>query len=105
MHNRYTFFKQKLNNLFGGFDIPLLLIILSLFVVSTFTIYSASIGSPVDMWQHARNVGLSIFIIWFVAQIPPTLIMRFAIPIYIAGIALLIAVMMFGLVKKVLNAG
>ena len=100
MHNKYAFLKGKLNILFGGFDMPLLLIILSLFVISTFTIYSASIGSPVDMGQHVRNLCFSIFIIWLTAQIPPTLIMRFAIPIYTIGISLLLAVMMFGLIKK-----
>ncbi|MFM2344668.1 MAG: rod shape-determining protein RodA [Pseudomonadota bacterium] len=100
MNNRHNIFKETFNLLFGGFDIPLILIILSLFVVSTFTIYSASIGSPVDMWQHFRNVGLAIFIIWLIAQIPPNVIMQFAIPIYTVGISLLVGVMLFGLVKK-----
>jgi len=37
---------------------------------------------------------------WFVANIPPQTLMRFAIPLYTLGVALLIAVAMFGMIKK-----
>jgi rod shape determining protein RodA len=42
---------------------------------------------------------------WIVANIPPRTLMRFAIPIYSFGVALLIAVAVFGLVKKARAAG
>ena len=38
---------------------------------------------------------------WFIANVPPQTLMRFAIPIYTVGVALLVAVALAGVVKKV----
>jgi rod shape determining protein RodA len=37
---------------------------------------------------------------WIAASVPPQTLMRFAIPIYTLGVTLLIAVALFGMVKK-----
>jgi rod shape determining protein RodA len=91
---------NRLSKFFVGFDMYLALIILSLFTIGSLTVYSARIGTVVEMSMHIRNVLLSILLIWFIAQIPPSVIMKFAVPIYTIGIALLCAVIAFGLVKK-----
>ncbi|MBS0339347.1 MAG: rod shape-determining protein RodA, partial [Proteobacteria bacterium] len=50
--------------------------------------------------DHGRNMILAGFIMFVVAQVPPQRLMSFAVPLYTLGVALLIAVAMFGLVKK-----
>ena len=37
---------------------------------------------------------------WVAANVPPQTLMRFAVPIYTVGVALLVAVFMFGVIKK-----
>jgi rod shape determining protein RodA len=47
-----------------------------------------------------RNIAVGIMVMWIAAVIPPQKLMRFALPIYLAGLGLLVAVAMFGLVKN-----
>ena len=42
---------------------------------------------------------------WIAAQIPPQTLMRFAVPIYVVGVVLLIAVALFGEVVNGARAG
>jgi rod shape determining protein RodA len=39
-------------------------------------------------------------LMWMLATVPPTTLMRFAVPLYTFGVALLVAVAMFGITKK-----
>jgi rod shape determining protein RodA len=43
---------------------------------------------------------VSFVIMWIAANVPPQTLMRFAVPIYTVGVALLVAVAMFGMIKK-----
>jgi len=79
-----------------GIDIPLLLLLAVLGALATVTLHSASIDNPSRMLAHAVNMGVAIAAMWIVAQISPQTMMRFAIPAYVAGVALLIAVALFG---------
>jgi rod shape determining protein RodA len=80
-----------------GWLFTIVLCILSLGLVS---LYSAAYDMPARFADQLRNIGIAMLVMWFVAQVPPQLISRFAMPLYAVGIALLIAVAMFGLVKK-----
>ncbi len=91
---------KYIQSLIQDLDIFLLLTILSLLLVSSFTIYSASIGTHVDMYMHLRNVLVFGCIAFCAAQISPNIIMRLAMPIYVIGVILLFAVMLFGITKK-----
>jgi rod shape determining protein RodA len=91
---------KYMQSCFQGLDIFLLLILLSLLLISSFTIYSASIGTHVTMFMHMRNVLIFITIVFCISQISPNIIMRFATPVYIIGIILLLAVMFAGISKK-----
>lgn len=82
------------------FDGPLALIIFLILSLGTVAIYSAGIDFPGRIEDHLRNILISFAVMWIAAIIPPQTLMRFAVPIYATGVALLIAVAMFGIIKK-----
>lgn len=82
------------------FDAPLALLIFLIICTGIITLYSAGINFPGRVEDQLRNILISFVVMWVMANIPPQTLMRFAIPIYTFGIALLIAVAMFGMVKK-----
>ncbi|MEB0139939.1 MULTISPECIES: rod shape-determining protein RodA [unclassified Undibacterium] len=82
------------------FDAPLAILIFLILSLGIITLYSAGIDFPGRIEDQLRNIVVSFIIMWIVANIPPQTLMRFAIPIYTFGIALLIAVAAFGMVKK-----
>jgi rod shape determining protein RodA len=84
---------------FTVFDGPLTLIIIMLLTVSLVTLYSASIGIPGKMEDQVRNIFLSFFIMWVVANISPQMMMRIAVPAYAIGVFLLVCVALFGTIK------
>jgi rod shape determining protein RodA len=47
-----------------------------------------------------RNILVAFIVMWIAAIVSPQTLMRFAVPIYTIGVALLIAVAMFGMIKK-----
>ena len=85
---------------FNVFDGPLALIVFLILSVSTVTMYSAGIDFNGRVEDHLRNILIAFIVMWMAAIVPPQTLMRFAVPIYTVGIGLLIAVAMFGIVKK-----
>jgi rod shape determining protein RodA len=86
--------------LFAGLDRQLGLILLSLAAVGFFTFLSASQNTPVQIADELRNLALSFAVMWLVSRIPPKWLEMGAVWIYGLGVALLIAVAAFGLIKK-----
>lgn len=82
------------------FDGPLALIIFLIMSVGIVTLYSAGIDFPGRVEDQLRNILVAFVIMWIAANVSPQTLMRFAVPLYTAGITLLIAVAVFGLVKK-----
>ncbi len=97
--DRHTI-RQTLRSFFSVFDGPLTLIILLIVTIGLMTLYSASLGSPLRMKVQIRNVGIALVIMYIFACISPQTLMRFAVPIYTIGITLLVAVLLFGILKK-----
>lgn len=85
---------------FTVFDGMLALIVFLLLSVALVTLYSAGIDVPGRVEDQLRNILIGFVVMWIAASVPPQLLMRFAVPVYALGVALLIAVAMFGLVKK-----
>ncbi|MCL1035990.1 rod shape-determining protein RodA [Shewanella corallii] len=81
-------------------DLPLLGGILILFCFSLFVIYSASGGSLAMMDRQMIRMGLSLLVMLTVAQINPEVLRRWALPIYVIGVILLLAVHFFGEINK-----
>ncbi|MBU3546355.1 rod shape-determining protein RodA [Polynucleobacter sp. MWH-Jannik1A5] len=86
--------------IFSGLDRQLGLILLGLAAIGFFTFLSASQNTPVQILEEVRNLALSFVVMWIVSRIPPKWLEMGAVWIYGFGVALLIAVAAFGLIKK-----
>jgi rod shape determining protein RodA len=93
-------FRSLFLGLFSGLDRQLGLILLGLAGVGFFTFLSASQNTPVQITDELRNLALSFAVMWAVSRIPPKWLEISATWIYGAGVALLLAVAAFGLIKK-----
>ena len=91
---------QRLMPLLKGFDGPLAFGIFLLACAGMLTMYSSGFANGARFFDHGRNMLIAGFIMFVVAQIPPQRLMAFAVPLYTLGVALLIAVALFGLTKK-----
>jgi rod shape determining protein RodA len=92
--------KSVLFYAFRGFDPRLGFIFLGLTGISFVVFLSAGQGTPVAIIDQLRNLLIAFVIMWIVSQVPPKWLEMAAVWIYGIGITLLIAVAIFGLVKK-----
>lgn len=92
--------KKLFLSIFSGLDRQLGLILLGLAGIGFITFLSASQNTPVRFEDELRNLALSFVVMWIVSRIPPKWLEMAAVWIYGIGIALLIAVAAFGLIKK-----
>ena len=91
---------ERTKRMFAGFDKPLALIVFLLLCVGIVTLYSASLDVPGRVEDQLRNIMLTFGLMWILANVPPPTLMRFAVPLYTIGMALLVAVATFGLTRK-----
>lgn len=91
---------HKIDFLWRGLDKTLGMIVLALVAISIVTFISATSGTHVKFVDQARNLIISIGLMLIVSRIPPKWLEKSAIWIYTIGIALLLAVAAFGLIKK-----
>ena len=82
--------------LFSGLDAPLLAIVLLLSGIGLATLYSASYETPPRIVAQLINFAVALVAMWVVAQIPPQVLLRYAVPVYAIGLALLLGVALFG---------
>lgn len=79
-----------------GIDSTLLVILLTLSMVGLAVLFSASYDYPQRVAAQLANLAVALIAMWIVAQVPPQTMMRFAVPAYAVGLALLIAVALAG---------
>jgi rod shape determining protein RodA len=92
--------KKIFFSIFSGLDRQLSLILIGLAAVGFITFLSASQNTPVRFEDELRNLALSFVVMWLVSRVPPKWLETAAVWIYGVGIALLVAVAVFGLIKK-----
>ncbi len=85
---------------FQGFDGPLAFAVFMLAGIGLLTMYSSGYDHGTRFMDHGRNMLIAGFIMFVVAQVPPQRLMSFAVPLYVLGVTLLIAVAIFGITKK-----
>ena len=83
-----------------GFDGPLAFAVFLLACAGLLTMYSSGYDHGSRFIDHGRNMLIAGSIMFVVAQVPPQRLMSFAVPLYTVGVALLIAVAIFGITKK-----
>jgi rod shape determining protein RodA len=91
---------QRAAPAFVGFDVWLLLALLILAAFGLLTMYSAGFDHGSRFVDHGRNMLLAVVILFLVAQVPPQRLMALAVPLYVAGVALLVATALLGVTKK-----
>ncbi|MCW5300330.1 rod shape-determining protein RodA [Herbaspirillum lusitanum] len=91
---------QRIKPHLAVFDGALSLIIFLIMSVGIVTLYSAGMNFPGRVEDQLRNILVAFIVMWIAANISPQTLLRFAVPIYTVGVALLIAVAVFGIVKK-----
>ncbi len=92
--------RQRIAPWFTGFDGPLAFAVFLLACGGMLTMYSSGWDHGTRFEDHARNMLIAAGIMFVVAQIPPQRLMALAVPLYTLGVALLIAVAVFGVTKK-----
>ena len=92
--------KHYFSLIWFGLDPTLALLLLGLVFVGNITFLSASSGTVVSWLDQARNLLMAFAILWITSRIPPKWLEKAAVWLYGAGVVLLIAVAMFGLIKK-----
>ena len=91
---------QRIKPVFSGFDLPLLIAMLLLGAAGLVTMYSAGFDAGTRFVDHGRNMLLALGVVFVVAQVSPQTLLKFAVPLYAVGVALLIAVAVMGITKK-----
>jgi len=91
---------RRMMPLFDGFDGPLAFGVFLLACAGMLTMYSSGFDSGTRFADHGRNMLIAGFIMFVVAQVPPQRLAVFAVPLYVLGVSLLIAVAVFGVTKK-----
>jgi rod shape determining protein RodA len=81
-------------------DLALLLGILSLMALGLFIVYSAGGQSMDIVYRQVIRLGVALVVMLVVAQIPPLSYRKWAVPVFVLGILMLIAVLLFGHVGK-----
>jgi len=92
--------RQRAVPLLQGFDGPLAFAVFLLACAGLLTMYSSGYDHGLRFYDHGRNMLLAGAIMFVVAQIPPQRLMSLAVPLYIVGVGLLVAVAVFGITKK-----
>jgi len=91
---------QRVAPVFQGFDIPLLLAIGIMATIGLVTMYSVGFDHGTRFSAHARNMLLAAGVLFLVSQVPPNRLMSLALPMYALGVALLLGVEFFGIMRK-----
>ena len=81
-------------------DLPLLMGILVLMTLGVFVVYSASGQESAMLIRHGKRIGVAFLVMFVVAQIPPLSYRKWAVPVFVLGLMLLTAVLLFGHVGK-----
>jgi len=91
---------QRVKPVFTDFDGPLVLAIVILAALGLVTMYSAGYDHGTRFVDHARNMLIALAVLFIVAQVPPQRLQQLALPLYVAGVVLLVAVELFGITRK-----
>jgi rod shape determining protein RodA len=82
-------------------DGPLMAALALTIALGITVVYSASGGGS---WERLagqfRNLGVALAAMWILAHVHPQVLMRLALPVYVAGVALLVGVALFGEIRN-----
>ena len=91
---------QRIKPVVAGFDGPLLAAMLLLGGAGLVTMYSVGFDAGTRFADHGRNMLIALCVLFVVAQVSPQTLMKLAVPLYVVGVMLLVAVAVMGVTKK-----
>ncbi len=92
--------RRLFGRLTAKIDGPLFALVTCLLVLGLATLYSAAYQAPGRVGAQALNVLLALVLMWFAAQVPPQVFMRYALPAFVLVLAMLACVALFGDVRN-----
>jgi rod shape determining protein RodA len=92
--------RRFLERLTEKIDGPLFVIVCCLLALGLATLYSAAYQAPGRVSAQALNVLLALALMWVAAQIPPQAFLRWAVPVFIVVLLMLVGVALFGDVRN-----
>ena len=94
-HHKISSFWQRIH-----IDLPLLLGLICLMILGLFVVYSAGGQTLTIVTRQIIRLALSLVVMFAIAQIPPLSYQKWAVPLFIIGIGMLAAVLLFGHIGK-----
>jgi rod shape determining protein RodA len=91
---------MRVRPLVAVLDAPFMSLFLGIATVSCLIQFSAGYDFDGRFLGHIRNLGIAVLIMWVVAHITPGQFERIALPLFVFGVLLLIAVALVGDVSK-----
>lgn len=91
---------QRIAPTLQGFDGPLAFAVFLLACAGLLTMYSSGYDHGNRFVDHSRNMLIAGGLMFVLAQVPPQRLMTLAVPLYLLGVSLLVAVAVFGVTKK-----
>ena len=93
---------QRLKPVFVGYDLWLAVAIGGLAALGLVSMYSAGFDHGTRFVDHGRNMLIALGVLFVAAQVPPQRLQSLAVPLYVAGVALLIVTALpgVGITKK-----
>ncbi len=79
-------------------DRPLFAIAMTIVGVGFVTLFSAADQSFARLTNQAVSLGVALVAMWLIANVPPQTLSRVALPLYAAGVVMLVGVALFGVV-------
>ncbi len=94
------FLYRRILPLLQGFDGLLAFAVFLLACAGMLIMYSSGYDQGSRFADHGRNMLIAGVIMFVAAQVPPQRLLAFAVPLYLVGVTLLVAVALFGVSKK-----
>ncbi|MBX3637173.1 MAG: rod shape-determining protein RodA [Rubrivivax sp.] len=91
---------SRIRHVFAGFDGPLAAAVVWLAAIGLVAMYSAGFDHGTRFVDHGRNMLIALAVLFVVAQVPPQRLQQLAVPIYVVGVVLLLAVEFWGITRK-----
>ncbi|HOL38137.1 MAG TPA: FtsW/RodA/SpoVE family cell cycle protein, partial [Rubrivivax sp.] len=88
---------QRVRPVLGGFDGPLALAVAMLCAIGLVSMYSAGFDDGTRFADHGRNMAIALAVLFVTAQVSPHRLQKLALPLYVVGLALLVATALPGL--------
>jgi rod shape determining protein RodA len=91
---------QRAAPVLQGFDGPLAFAVFLLASAGLLIMYSSGFDHGTRFMDHGRNMLIAGVVMLVVAQVSPQRLMSVAVPLYVLGVGLLVAVALFGITRK-----